>query len=263
MFTGPPTPFGPQDRVIGSRYFAACAVAAGVGCLLEACRLSDDDAWGICYHRAMTAHDPRDLWRVQLKLECKAFDDVGLLVTVPCADPDPLATGHVVRYCDGSTEVAFTATAPEWFVQQISRHNIDEIVNQPAVPVEQLQADGRSIELAHFHTYCFGDEVTAAEHPAITRDSAEAYSIAIDGQSVARASSSRSNDEAAELWIETDPAHRRRGYATSLARAWATGVRHAGKTAFYSHLHDNAASAALARHLRVSPLFEIIAITLN
>ena len=122
---------------------------------------------------------------------------------------------------------------------------------------------GRSIDLTHFHTHCFGDDFSAAEHLAITRDGAEAYSIVIDGQSVARASSSRSNDMAAELWIETDPAHRRRGYATSVARAWATGVRQAGKIAFYSHLHDNAASAALARYLRVSPLFEIMAITLK
>jgi len=122
---------------------------------------------------------------------------------------------------------------------------------------------GRSIDLTHFHTHCFGDDFSAAEHLAITRDGAEAYSIVIDGQSVARASSSRSNDMAAELWIETDPVHRRRGYATSVARAWATGVRQAGKIAFYSHLHDNAASAALARYLRVSPLFEIMAITLK
>lgn len=211
----------------------------------------------------MTAHDPRDLWRVQLELECKAFDEAGLLVPVPCADPDPLATGHLVRYCDGSTEVAFAAIAPDWFIQQIGRHNIEEIVNQPAPLVEQLQAESRSIDLAHFHTYCFSDDFHGADHPAITRDGAEAYSIVIDGQAVARASSSRSNDTAAELWIETDPAHRRHGYATSIARAWATGIRQAGKTPFYSHLHDNVASAALARHLRVSPLFEIIAITLN
>jgi predicted GNAT family acetyltransferase len=91
----------------------------------------------------------------------------------------------------------------------------------------------------------------------------EAYWIVIDGNPVARASSSRSDDAAAELWIETDPDHRRRGYATRVALAWATGVRQAGKTPFYSHLHDNAASAALARRLGVSPLFEIIAINLT
>ena len=211
----------------------------------------------------MITNDPHALWRVQLALECKAFDHDGRLVTVPCANPDPLHTAHVVRYCDGSTELAFAATAPGWFIRQLSGHNVDEMINQPALVAAQILGEGHAVDTDHFHTYCFDKDSPAAEPPTITQVGPEAYSIVIGGQSVASASSSRSDDDAAELWIETDAAHRRHGYATGLAQAWADGVRQAGKVAFYSHLHDNAGSAALARRLNVRPLFEIVAFNLR
>jgi hypothetical protein len=206
--------------------------------------------------------DPRLLWRVQLALECKEFDGTGRLVAVPCADPDPLPTGYAVRYCDGGTEFAFAATAPDWFVQQVVRQDIGEMITQPASVTQRLRADDRGIAVDHFHSYCF-DHIPSAEHPAITRDGAESYSVVVDGNRVAGATSSRSDDVSAELWIQTDPGHRRRGYALGLAQAWAAGVQEAGKVAFYSHLHENGASAALARRLGVRPLFEIVALMLT
>lgn len=210
----------------------------------------------------MTIDDAPALWRVQLALECKAFDSGRRLVPVPCADPDPLPTGYAVRYHNGSTELAFAAAAPAWFVDQVGRHSADELIDQPEALAKQLQTDGHTVALGHFHTYRFDDNAAVVQQ-AIIRDGPEAYSIAMDGQPVAAASSSRSNDSAAELWIETDPAHRRHGYATVLAKAWAADVQQSAKIAFYSHLHENAASAALARNLSVLPLFEIIAIDLK
>jgi GNAT superfamily N-acetyltransferase len=195
-------------------------------------------------------------------LECKGFDDTGRLVAVPCADPDPLPTGCAVRYCDGETEYAFAATAPEWFVRQVVRHDIGAMITRPDAVVQRLRTDGHGVVVDHFHSYCF-DDIPATEHSAITRDGAESYSMVVDGHRVAGAASSRSDDVSAELWIQTDPAHRRRGYALALARAWAAGVREAGKVAFYSHLHENQASAALARRLGVRPLFEIVALELT
>lgn len=211
----------------------------------------------------MTTPDSRHLWRVQLALECKAFDSTGRLVTVPCADPDPLPAGYAVRYCDGSTELAFAASAPDWLVKQVGQYGAAEVVDQPAALVKQLRDAGHGIGVGHFHTYCFGEELSVDQLATAVHDGVEAHSIVVDGQPVARASSSRTNQVAAELWIETDPTHRRHGYATSAARAWAAGVRQAGKVAFYSHLHDNDASAFLARRLGVWPLFEIIAIDLE
>jgi RimJ/RimL family protein N-acetyltransferase len=209
----------------------------------------------------MTIDDPRALWRVQLALECKAFDDAYRLVPVPCADPDPLPTGYAVRYSDGSTELAYAATAPPWIIDQIGRCGTDDLIDQPQALVKQLWTLGHSVDIGHFHTYRFDDN-TAVQPRAITHDRPEAYSIVIDGHAVAGASSSRSNDSAAELWIETQAAHRRHGYATILAQVWAANVQQSAKIAFYSHLHDNVASAALARKLGVSPLFEVIAVNL-
>ncbi|WP_152363907.1 GNAT family N-acetyltransferase [Microlunatus speluncae] len=210
----------------------------------------------------MTVADPAHLWRVQLALECKAFDRAGRLMPVPCAHPDPLPTGYAVRYADGSTEIAFAATAPEWFVQQVSRASVDEVVNRPESMIQRLRDGGDQVVVDHFHTYSFDDALPSVQPPAIVREGPEAYACILAGQRVAGASSSRSDDVAAELWIETDPDHRRRGYATKVARAWGAGVREAGKIAFYSHRHDNTASAALARRLGVRPLFEIIALDL-
>lgn len=210
----------------------------------------------------MTITDPARLWRVQLALECKTFDSAGRLVPVPCADPDPLPSCYAVRYSDGATELAFAAAAPEWFVLQVGRHPIADVMRAPAAVINRFRADRHEVVVDHFHTYCFDAGTPTTRDPKIIGEAAESYSIMIDGERVAGASSSRSDVTAAELWIETDPAHRRRGYAAALAQAWASGVHQAGKIAFYSHLHANEASGALARRLGVRPLFEIVALDL-
>jgi len=48
-----------------------------------------------------------------------------------------------------------------------------------------------------------------------------------------------------------------------LARRWAYEVQSTGRAPFYSHLHDNDASRALAQRLDVTPLFELVGIILN
>lgn len=204
-----------------------------------------------------------ELWRTQLALECKAFDDAGRLVSTPGTNPDPLHACYAVRHADGATELAFAASAPPWLVDQVEPSPVEDLINRPDAAVARLRTERFEVIIDRFHTYCFEGRTSASHDQWVVRDSAESYSIMVDGRRAAAAASVRSNDTAAELWIETDPGQRRKGFGARVARAWAADVGRAGKIAFYSHLHDNAASAALANRLGVRPLFEIVALNLE
>lgn len=211
----------------------------------------------------MAPPDPRTLWRVQLALECKAFDpDTGRLIETPCDDPDGLAVCYVVSYPDGGSEVAFAAHAPAHFVDHVRRLSVQEVIDNPEVTAHRLSTNQLTATVGHYHTYRF-EHLDNLGHADVLHHDREKFSITVNGASSAYAASSRSNADAAELWIETEPAYRRRGYATRLAQRWAYDIQSTGRTAFYSHHHDNAASKALAQRLAVRPVFEVIGITLN
>ncbi len=80
-------------------------------------------------------------------------------------------------------------------------------------------------------------------------------------QQVARATSWRSNAEAAELWVFTERDHRGRGYGQAVATAWAADVLAAKKITFYSRLRDNRASRRLAAKVSAVHLFDLVNLT--
>jgi len=211
----------------------------------------------------MASHDPRALWRLQLALECKSFDPyTGRLVETPCDDPDGLADCYVASYPDGGSEVVFADHAPANLVEQVRRLGVSEVMNRPDVIASRLSTDRLTAVVGHYHTYCF-EPVDNPDDFGVTRHGREQFSITVNGGYAAGASSSRSNAEAAELWIETEPHCRRHGYASALARRWAHDIQSTGRVAFYSHQHDNDASRGLAKRLAVRPLFELVGITLE
>jgi hypothetical protein len=98
--------------------------------------------------------------------------------------------------------------------------------------------------------YYFARRPAPIEYPdAVCREGC--HVILIDGKPVSWAWTADASDQAAELAVETTPAHRRRGYARQVAAAWAAHVLGEGKVAFYSHELGNLASEALARSLGV------------
>lgn len=206
----------------------------------------------------MTAPDAAHLWRVQLALECKAFNARGRLVQTPCPDPDELHDCYVVRFSDGETKIVFAESAPDAFTRRSAEIPLDQYFEDAGDPFDPAWAVQRS----RFHTYYFATAPLVAGAAGIEQRGAEHFAAVIDGTVVAEAMSSRSDEHAAELWVFTEAAQQRRGYATQVAAAWAQGVLDSGKVAFYSHLHDNAASRSLARHLQVVPLFEVVALSL-
>ncbi len=87
-----------------------------------------------------------------------------------------------------------------------------------------------------------------SEYPDVTIVDGR-HVVLIDGVEVAWAKTDCEIDAAAEVSIETLPDYRRRGFARQVTASWAASVLAAGKIAYYSHLLDNAPSAAVASSL--------------
>jgi GNAT acetyltransferase len=192
----------------------------------------------------------RRLWEVQLRLECKALDGSGRIVRIDGPDPDPIPSCMVVRFHDGSVTVFADAVEPV------------EVDPANAAAAAEAIGHGRPVRVERFSTYAFRPESTPSD-PGVVRKGREAHAVVVDGREVSWASSSRSNDEAAELWVRTDEAARRRGYALLAARAWAAEVTGEGRTAFYSHRAENAPSRHLAAKLDVVHLFDAVTLTVD
>jgi hypothetical protein len=77
------------------------------------------------------------------------------------------------------------------------------------------------------------------------------FVILFENKPVAWVWSQEQNEKAAELALEALPQFRRRGYGRQVAAAWANHIMRDGRIAFYSHLHDNTPSQALANSLGV------------
>lgn len=207
----------------------------------------------------MLPADPRTLWAVQLRLESKAVND-GRIVRLPGDNPDEIATCSVVRFVDG-VEVVFGEDADEDLIARTSLLASESFFVDPTSTARSI-AGGCPTRVAFFHTYAF-PETAQRQSADVVRVGVEEYAYIVDGRAVSWASSSRSNSEAAELWVRTEPAFQRRGHGRRVARAWAGEVTSAGKVAFYSHLHRNDSSRRLAAQLGVVHVFDVVAITLD
>jgi GNAT superfamily N-acetyltransferase len=75
------------------------------------------------------------------------------------------------------------------------------------------------------------------------------YVCLVDGKPVCWAWSERSNEACAEVAVETQPEHRRKGYARQAVAAWAYAVIQSGRQAFYSYKAENEPSRRLAHSL--------------
>jgi GNAT superfamily N-acetyltransferase len=87
----------------------------------------------------------------------------------------------------------------------------------------------------------------------------DAWSIMPGELEVSRAISVRQNERCAEVYVETLPAYRRKGYARQVVAAWVRDIMDRGRVAFYSYKTRNIASAALARSLGVEWYADVIA----
>jgi hypothetical protein len=87
----------------------------------------------------------------------------------------------------------------------------------------------------------------------------DVFAVLVDGAVVSEAVSVREDGVSAELWVHTDPSHRRRAYATQAASAWFRGTIGRRLIPFYSHERANLASRKLAEALRLRLVFVLSA----
>jgi len=141
--------------------------------------------------------------------------------------------------------------------------------------LDVLKSHNIRSDIGHYKTYLFPPQT--ATNPEVTCLSKhdpkiqtfgfdgfaeQVYAIERDSLIVSACVSVREDKNCGEAWVYTDPAYRRQGLAKKVASAWAHSLISMGKVPFYSHKIDNAASASLARALRLQPVFEEISITL-
>lgn len=205
---------------------------------------------------------PRQLWLMQLRLECKQLDSDGWMVRSPGDDPDAIPDCALTRFSsfDSYYELTFSRSASVALREEIRQ--LDPAVFFDGGDVADDFLAAHRLELLRCSTYRFAEPAPRRDGPAeIVRRGPESFAAVVDGQAVAWATSARSNDECAELWVYTDPARQRRGYASQVATAWANAVTCGGRVAFYSHLAENEPSRLLARSLGVIHLFDLAALT--
>ncbi|MGH2485624.1 MAG: GNAT family N-acetyltransferase, partial [Ktedonobacterales bacterium] len=97
--------------------------------------------------------------------------------------------------------------------------------------------------------------------PEMTSFGWPVYAVLRDGAVVATCVSTREIERAGEAWVQTARAYRGRGYARQVTAAWGDALLRQGKVAFYSHALDNAASAGVARTLRLAPYLHDVGYT--
>ncbi len=94
----------------------------------------------------------------------------------------------------------------------------------------------------------------------MNRAGEQVFAVERDGRIVSACASARENEFCGEAWVFTESAHRNQGLAGKVVNAWAASLMTARKIPFYSHKRENTASAGLAAHLGLQPIFEEIEI---
>lgn len=219
----------------------------------------------------MNAHD---LFRTQLALEGLRFD----------------ADGHIERWRDMPGEsgpparvvaVDFGVEQAVYFGNSIDRNLEDAIL---AMPVQALLAGAPEVldvlstqrvveDRDESWTYTVSCDTVLPACPLVRKLAAgdesrrgsdvrdgdvsrgDVFAILVDGVVVSEALSVREDGTSAELWVHTDPGHRRRGYAAQAASAWLGSVTERRLIPFYSHERDNVASRSLAEALRLGHVY--------
>lgn len=201
-------------------------------------------------------------WLIQLRLEGKDLDAAGRMVPLAAETAVETPVCAAVRHL-GEVELVFSQAADTALVASARAVPSHRFFAEPAVVARDL-GGATPLTVEHCRTYDFVEPVPVSD-PAVVRVGPEEYKALVGGGAVdgiagivGGASSIRSNEDAAELWIYVDPDHRRRSLGVRLASAWAVDVLAAGKIAFYSHLEENEPSRRLAARLGVRPLFDLV-----
>ena len=211
---------------------------------------------------------PSEYLFMQMELEgkCRVGDNL-IAPAGPTSEGVPLVL--LARTSDGESLTFPDASIPSEVKQRLILPDLAGFSMETSL--EARRADGLLLTEGHYRTYVLpealdqsdcGEVVCCSQNdPAIVAFgfhglSDEVYAIKVGEEVVAACVSSRQDTRAAEAWVYVHPDHRRRGLARKVVKAWACGMRAAGRTPFYSHLAENESSAALAMRLGLTLVFE-------
>ena len=220
----------------------------------------------------------RDLFRAQLALEGLRFDAEGHIERWRDMPGESGPPPRVVAVDFGSERAVFLGTGLD--------RNLEESIL--AMPVQALLAgapevlDFLSTEQAversdEYWTYSTSPDAALPACPLVREVVAGeelrrgpgmgdgslykgvAFVVLVGGVTVSEAQSVREDESSAELWVHTDPSHRRRGYATQTASAWFRSTMERRLVPFYSHEKTNVASRNLAEALGLRRVYVLSA----
>lgn len=196
----------------------------------------------------MEAAKAIELIRLNVTLEY-GLNPAGDLVSLPGSDPDRVARFIIWRHRGGYVTYFRHNLSPA-VRARLSRLDPERALYDPETVRRVLEADGPCKDVWAGKGYVFTRIPVPDEFPDATLHEG-CYVVMVEGRPVAWAWSQAQNDKAAEVAVEVLPAFRRRGYARQVTAAWAHHVMGDGRVAFFSHVHDNVPSEALARSLEV------------
>lgn len=205
--------------------------------------------------------DDLELIRIHLELECIGLNGAGQLVPLPCPNPETPHRLYIARHAAGYSTF-YRHDLPDDIRARLDALGPERAFDDFDAVKRILAADAPCEEMHAGKSYVFPTTLARDASPDVLRldetrdESGQAlplkypiYAILVEGQIVSSCESSRENDVAAEAWVQTLPAFRRRGYARQVTAAWAHDLQRQGKIPFYSHVRSNLASEAVARSL--------------
>jgi RimJ/RimL family protein N-acetyltransferase len=210
--------------------------------------------------------DPVSLILGQLELEGIGLDSAGRLAPLASVEAEAIPRVYLARHQAGFVRL-YRNSLPDEIVARLDQLADATLLDDRALVRHILGFDTPCTDWWEGSSYVVSEPPPQREFPDVQRlDSADQlslggldsgvlsigrpiYAVVVNGQVASTCISVRENASAAEAWVQTAPAYRRRGYARQATAAWAHDVRLAGKIAFYSHAWDNAASLGIARSL--------------
>lgn len=219
----------------------------------------------------MGARDPMELLLMQLEAERIGVVEGDTLVRLPGERPDGIPRFYVATLSDA--------------VHRFYRWDLPPRVRAAlaGLPIERAHLDYGAVRqildrqapcdtIWAGESYYFRDDgVAPADHEdVVALDRSQSalverfdpemldfgwpiYAVLREGEIVSTCVSTRETERAGEAWVQTAPAFQGHGYARQVTAAWGQALTERGKVAFYSHAHDNPASAGVARSLRLTP----------
>ncbi len=223
----------------------------------------------------MTIASVDQLIQLQLELQSIPSTSNGPLTRRPELDPDEISRVLIVQH-NGNRLIFLPHELPSYF-----RERLEEFARETASPdlltiIHWIANQLPGSQVRGWRTCIFPDSLTPADYPdavalsggrpvpssasqpELESESHTAFGILVEGQVVSTCRSIRENVRAAEAWVCTLPAWRKRGYGRQVTAAWAHSLQKRCRVPFYSYVPENRAAQALAQSLGLVHVFDLI-----